>query len=354
MTTPAPAGDDGQTAVRDARGAPPPSRGEHDVPGWAAVVGEGLTGGDAFASRADEHRALRSVASRDLGLGRVLDGHRNALERIQRHRPEDVAEDDRAVAEAGLVPHGVWGADPHDDEGVPAAIDRGGATVSGTKVFCSGAGLVDRALVLVGSEDRLAGTVCALVDVSDPERALVDRRWFRGEALRSSASHRVVLDRAPVLAVLASEPDGRSALLAEPWFSGDALRTAVTWAGALDRIVDGTTTALQHREPTDSEAAILARAHAARASVDLWLDHATRVRENDPGTARRVVLLARLEITERCREALRACAELTGSRPIAVGDDVARARADLDLLLLQHRLSPAAVRLGRELLDVPR
>ncbi|MEV4422987.1 hypothetical protein AB0L40_23860 [Patulibacter sp. NPDC049589] len=325
-----------------------------DVPGWDAVAAAGLTGGGAFADRAAEHAALRSVAAGDLGLARVLDGHRNALERLLLHRPDEVAAADRACAAEGVVPHGVWGADPRPDDvpaSVPAALDEDGRTVSGVKVFCSGAGLVERALVLVRPAPGAAGpTACVLLDVSDPDRAAVDRSWFAGAALRTSASHRVVLDRARVLATLG--PAGRaSALLEEPWFSGDALRTAVTWAGALDAVLAGTGDALRGRECSDAEAVLLGRAHAARASVDRWLDHATAAITEDPAGLPRTVLLARLEITERCREALRACAELTGSHPMAVGADAARARADLDLLLLQHRLTPAAVRLGRELLS---
>lgn len=332
-----------------------------DVPGWDAVVAAGLTTGGAFADRAAEHAALRTVAAGDLGLARVLDGHRNALERLLAHRPQDVAPGERRLAAEGLVPHGVWGADPRPDDGPgsPAALDPGGTTVSGVKVFCSGAGLVERALVLVRPEDdagtdRMAAPTapasCVLLDVSDPGRAAVDRDWFAGDALRTSASHRVVLDRAPVLAVLEGLP-GRSALLEEPWFSGDALRTAVTWAGALDAVLDGTVAAVRERDVADAEAALLGRADAARASVDRWLEHATAVRDRDPSAAPRTILRARLEITERCREASRACAELTGSHPIAVGGAAARARADLDLLLLQHRLTPAAVRHGRTLLE---
>lgn len=325
--------------------------GELDVPGWDAVVAAGLTRADAFADRAAEHAALRSVAAGDLGLARVLDGHRNAQERLLDHRPDEIADDDRRAAADGVVPHGVWGADPRPDDAPasrPAALHPDGRTVSGVKVFCSGAGLVRRALVLV--RDPAGASACVLLDVGDPERAVVDRGWFAGDALRTSASHRVVLDRAPVLAVLAGDGD-RSALLQEPWFAGDALRTAATWAGALDAVLDGTTAALRDRPVSDAEAALLGRAHAARGTVDRWLDHATAVRDHDPAAAPATVLQARLEITERCREVLRACAELSGSHPIAVASPAARARADLDLLLLQHRLTPAAVRHGRAALS---
>ncbi|WP_026912066.1 hypothetical protein [Patulibacter minatonensis] len=336
----------------------PVIRAVEDVPGWDHLVTDGLTTSSAFATRADEHAALRAVAALDLGLARVLDGHRNALERLLHHCPDQVADDDRGRAAEGVVPHGVWGADPRGAEGTPATIAGDHVTVSGTKVFCSGAGLVERALILVRPEIESPGSVCALVDVSDPARVIVDRDWFRGPALRSSASHRVVLDRAPILAILGLRPgDGPdrhgagNALLDEPWFSGDALRTAVTWAGALDTVFDGTIAALRDRTPSDAEAVLVARAAAARATVDRWLEHATAVRDREPVTVvQRAVLQARLEITERCREVLRICAELTGSHPIATDARTARTRGDLDLLLLQHRLTPAATRLGHDLL----
>lgn len=317
--------------------------------GWNALVADGLTRANRFDSRADEHAVLRAVASEDLGLGRILDGHRNALERLLLHRPEDVPAALRREAASGAVPLGVWGADPRPEEGEPARLDEGGATVSGVKTFCSGAGLVERAIVLVRAAPDAPPTHCAYVDLSDRATVGVDETWFTAAALRSSLSHRVVFDRAPVLALLG----GPGTLVEEPWFSGDALRTAVTWAGAFDAVVAGVDAELVARTVSDAEAALLARLHAVRGSVDRWLDHATELRDRRPAEAPQTVLMARLEVSERLREGLRLAAELTGSHPIATSHPAARAREDLDLLLLQHRLTPAAVRLGHDLLRRP-
>jgi alkylation response protein AidB-like acyl-CoA dehydrogenase len=318
-----------------------------DLDRWSGLVDRGWTRADAFADRAAEHAALRSAAAADLGTARILDGHRNALERLLRHRPQDVAPELRAEAADGTTPLGVWGADPRAGEGDPARLGEDGTTVSGVKTFCSGAGLVRRALVLVRRTPDGPPSTCVYVDPTDPRSTVVDERWFAGDALRSSLSHRVVFDRAPVLAVLG--PPGT--LAEEPWFAGDALRTTVTWAGALDAVVSGVDDALRTRSVSDAEAAQVARLHVARATVDRWLDHATALREDDHRAAPRAVLLARLAITEQIREALRLAAELTGSHALATATRVARARRDLDLLLLQHRLTPAAVRLGHALLE---
>lgn len=328
-------------AATDAPPTPNPT-----VDRWRALVDDGVTRPSRYDTRADEHAVLRAVSADDLGLGRILDGHRNALERLLLHCRADVPAELRREAASGHVPLGVWGADPRPGEGEPACLSGDGATVSGVKTFCSGAGLVERAIVLVRAAPDAPPTHCAYVDLTDPETVGVDETWFTAAALRSSLSHRVVFDRAPVLALLG----GPGTLLEEPWFSGDALRTAVTWAGALDAVVAGIDEALVTRAVSDAEASLLARLHAVRGSVDLWLEHATELRDRRPWEAPRAVLMARLEVSERIREGLRLAVELTGSHPIATASPAARAREDLDLLLLQHRLTPAAVRLGHDLL----
>ncbi|WP_210493733.1 acyl-CoA/acyl-ACP dehydrogenase [Patulibacter sp. SYSU D01012] len=312
---------------------------------WPALVAAGWTAADAFDGRAAELSGVRAVAAADLGLGRILDGHRNALERLLVHRPEDVAPALRARVAAGEVPLGVWGADPRGDEGPPALLARDGRgrpVARGVKTFCSGAGVVALALVLLRDTPDGRPAIAALVDVSDPATAEVDRSWFAAPALRTSESHRVVLRDAPVLAVLGAP----GALLEDPFFSGDALRTAASWAGALDAVVAGTRAALRPRGATDAEALLLGRVAAAHATVDRWLEHACAAVDAGAPHLADTVLHARLEITERAREILRLTAELTGSHAIATDDRAARARRDLDLLLLQHRLTPAAVRLG--------
>ena len=56
---------------------------------------------------------------------------------------------------AGELLLGVWGADPAPGEGSPAHLERGrdGLVLRGVKTFCSGAGGVQRALVVARDDD---------------------------------------------------------------------------------------------------------------------------------------------------------------------------------------------------------
>ncbi len=70
---------------------------------------------------------------------------------------------------------GVWGGDPRPGEGLPATIKRDGATevLSGVKTFCSGAGGLDRALVLARDPDASVPSA-VWIDLTDSTTVMVD------------------------------------------------------------------------------------------------------------------------------------------------------------------------------------
>ena len=59
-----------------------------------------------------------------------------------------------------------------------------------------------------------------------------------------------------------------------------------------------------------------------------------------------VALNARVAIAAACRELLDEAARACGSRPFARGGRLDRARRDLEVFLLQHRLDPMLARAG--------
>lgn len=310
---------------------------------WAGLAGRGWLIATAFETRAAELRAVRQVAAIGLGAGRVFDGHRNALERLLVHRPEDVEASLREQVSTGDLALGVWGADPLPGDDLPAALDGGGRTVTGVKTFCSGAGFLDLALVLVRRAPEGPPILPVLIDLRDPEKVTVDPVWFASPALRESHSHRVVFREAPVLAVLGEE----GTLSAEPWISGDALRSTAVWAGGADAVLGR----LARNTPRDLAAEErLGRAAAIVGGIDAWLPAALAAVEGahagGPAPWPTVASL-RLELTERIRELLRIAAEHEGSRGLVTDPVLIEARAGLDVLLLQHRLGPTAQRLGR-------
>ncbi|WP_028066729.1 hypothetical protein [Solirubrobacter soli] len=260
-------------------------------------------------SRAEEWAFVRAVSEADGSVGRILEGHYNAYERLTL---DQLDPGDRLL--------GVWGADPVD--GTPAHIDHD--RLHGEKVFCSGAGGLDQALVVA------RGTL-VLVDLEAVE---IDKDWYRGSGMRASESHRVIFYGTPIAATLRP-------LTREPFFSRDAVRTAACWAGILDAAVEATFQELAARPELDELRALAAgRIATAQATIDRWFEYAA---EHDDGA-----IALRETVAQAGRTILDEAARAVGSRPFATGGALDRARRDFELFVLQHRLDPAVARLGRE------
>jgi hypothetical protein len=299
------------------------------------------------ATFAEEWRVLRAVAGADGSVGRILDGHFNGVERVSLLAPEPLRSRELTAIAAGTLLLGVWGADPIPGEGEPARLVQGesAAKLFGVKTFCSGATGLDRALVLVRGPSQ-GPPLLAYVDLSEGVR--VDTRWFRGAGMRASESHRVVFEGAPVLAVL-GEP---GELVREPYFSRDAIRTAVTWAGISDTAVDAALDVLAAKagdgEADDVVSLAAGRMLAARGTIDRWLAYAADRADADPASLPGISTQLRESVARSCREILDEAARAVGSHPFAVSGPLDRARRDLELFLLQHRLEPALVRRGKQ------
>ncbi len=302
------------------------------------------------ASFGEEWRVLRAVAGADGSAGRIFDGHLNAVERVNVLAPEPVRTKELEAVASGELLLGVWGADPIPGEGPPAHIVETGSgpVLEGVKTFCSGSTGLDRALVAVRGVDGAPGPpLLAYVDLRGGLE--VDKAWFRGSGMRSSESHRVVFRDARVLAIL-GEP---GELVREPYFARDAIRTAVTWAGIADLAVYAALEILAAKsagsEPDDVVSLAAGRMLAAQKTMDRWLENAARAADADPEKSLAGFSTElRATVAACCREILDEAARACGSHPFAVAGPLDRARRDLELFLLQHRLEPALVRAGRE------
>jgi alkylation response protein AidB-like acyl-CoA dehydrogenase len=297
----------------------------------AGVLGARGEGRSPFL---DELRLVRDVSRADGSVGRILDGHLNAVERLLLAPPGVLAPADRSAIAAGHLLLGVWGADPEAGEGVPAALheDSDGIRLYGVKTFCSGAGGVQRALVI--ARDAAGAHRLAYVDLASG--VSIDHDWYRAYGLRASESHRVVFSGARVLALLGGDGE----MLQEPWFSRDAIRTSATWAGIADGVVAAALSWLR-RHGADGQLAGLAagKMSVAAATIDRWLEYAGQRADEDLSIAD-VSIEARWAIASACREIIAEAATACGARPLATGGAISRGRRDLDLFLLQHRLEP--------------
>ena len=312
----------------------------------ALPVPDPISAQERRATFGEEWRVLRAVARADGSVGRILDGHFNGVERVSLLAPEPLRSAELAAVAAGELRLGIWGADPIPGEGEPAYLirGRGGPTLTGVKTFCSGSTGLDRALVLVRG-DTPGPPLLAYVDLSSGVE--IDTDWFKGAGMRASESHRVVFDGAPVLAVI-GEP---GELVREPYFSRDAIRTAVTWAGIADAAVEAALEVLAAKsggkDPDDVVSLAAGQMLTAQGTIDRWLTHAASLADEDPASLPEISTQLRQAVASSCRGILDEAARAVGSHPFAVSGPLDRARRDLELFLLQHRLEPALLRRGR-------
>lgn len=299
------------------------------------------------AGFAEEWALVRAVAAADASVARILDGHLNAVERLRVAAPAPLRAAELAAVAAGKRRLGVWGADPRAGDGPPARLvgDVGEERLVGVKVFCSGAGGLDRALV--AARDREGAARLAYVDLG--ERVEVDRSWYRGAGMRSSESHRVRFRGARVLARLG----GPDELVREPEFGRDAIRTAAIWAGCADAVVEAALDDLGAAGPPGELAGRAAGAlMVGRATIDRWMEGAAARADADPTASLAALSLElRVAVAGACREIMDEAARAVGARALAAGGRLERARRDLDLMLLQHRLDAPLARAGRRVLE---
>jgi hypothetical protein len=309
----------------------------------AGVLGQERYG---FGSLSEQIDVVRAVARGDASTARILDGHINGLERLAMHAPDELRDDQLTDVMEGRLLVGVWGADPRIGEGDPAWLtrsERGVLELRGVKVFCSGAGGVQRALVV--ARDATGERRLAYIDTTSAVR--IDRTWYRASGLRASESHRVEFDATPVLALLG----GSDELLREPYFSRDSVRSTAIWAGLSDGIAHAVAAAIAGEDvanPHENVALGWMRVHAE--TIDLWLNHATRRLgsvETPDDRCRETAITTRVAIAEASRGILACSAQACGSRALATLEELDRRRRDLEIFLLQHRLAPALERLGR-------
>jgi alkylation response protein AidB-like acyl-CoA dehydrogenase len=296
----------------------------------------------------EEFSIVRAVAHADASVGRIYDGHLNGVERLLVQAPEATRATDLPAIRRGELVAGVWGGDPRSGEGEAARIERNrvGETLSGVKTFCSGAGGIDRALVLA-RDPRGDKPSAVWIDVSDRSTVAIDRDWYQSSGLRGSASYRVTFDRAPVIAHFG--PPG--ALLQQPWFARDALRTAAAWAGMIDTAYEAAVQELRQRPRTgELEGLAAGRMLTARYIVDASLEHSAGAIDAASTDVATIALQTRAAISLAARTLLDEAARACGSYPFATGSALDRARRDLDVFLLQHRLDPMLAAAGERAL----
>jgi len=297
----------------------------------AAVVSHTGVGGDTAAGL----RLLRRIGRASLSVGRIVEGHANALRLIQLYGSPDQRARMRQIAAQGGI-FGVWGAEGRDPV-CATASKPSGLVLSGAKMFCSGLGVLSVAVLTARTD---AGPQMLLAEVGEPDRA--DASLWDVSGMRATASGRYDF------AGVAAETLGQAGdFLREPHFEGGIWRYCALHCGGLEALAEGLRRHLAARgqadqpQQADRLAAIVLRAQTAR----LWVEAAGAAVEQAALTGGKAVpravtlaLLARQAVETACQEGIALTERAMGTAAFATGSDVDRIRRDLAFFLRQANL----------------
>jgi alkylation response protein AidB-like acyl-CoA dehydrogenase len=176
-------------------------------------------------------RVLAAIGRGDLSVGRIFEGHVNALFLIKPFGSTSQRENYQCLAAKGKI-FGIWNTDLPEN---PVLLS--GRTLRGSKNFASGADGLSHAIITASTNE---GPRMIVVPIANRP---VDRSWWKPLGMRASGSHIVNFD--------GMEIDdewllgGVNDYTKEPWFSAGALRFAAVHVGGMHAVLDATVTHLR-------------------------------------------------------------------------------------------------------------
>ena len=276
---------------------------------------------------------LARIASADLTAARVVEAHLDAVS---------------ILAQAGVPGRADagWGVYAAEAAGLrlEATEDADGWQLTGTKPWCSVAGLLDSALITAHTP---AGRRLFSIDLADRGVAVEQGAWFaRGLSdLTSGPIHLAAVRAAPV--------GDTGWYLTRPGFSWGAIGVAACWFGGAVAVAHALLRQTQHRDPDQ-----LALAHIA--ALDAMI-HANRVlleaaaEEVDAGRAqgddgRILAARVRAGVARLVEETIHRVGHALGPAPLSLDEEHARRVADLQLYVRQHHAERDDASLGTAVL----
>ena len=307
------------------------------------------------ASRLGLLRLLKHIGRGDLSVGRLYEGHVNALQLIQTFgKPEQVAALAAGTGERGLL-YAVWNTEAGDGVRLEP-LSGGGIRLHGAKTFASGAGHVDRPIITGALPD--GGWQMCVVPM-ESVAVSIDPSWWNPPGMHASTSFKVDFTGVELDAgALLGEPNDYHR---QPWFFGGAVRFAAVQLGGAEALLDETRTFLRsldrtgnpHQQARIGQAAILIESgnhwlEGAASMVDIDVRHAPRAEVERTINYAHMV---RLAIEQICMQVIQITERSVGARGLLQPNPIERIIRDLTLYLRQPAPDAALTSAGKLLLD---
>jgi len=291
----------------------------------------GLGLGTEPSRAAATSRILHLIGGGSIALGRIYEGHMNALRLVMRNGSAAQRRTAANDARAGHL-HALWVTDSANK----LRYSRHGDAIelSGEKQFCSAAGQATRAVVTAESPE--GETRLLLLPLGCGE---VARKLPAGlQGVRGAGTGKVDFTNVRhSFAVVFGEPE---IYLAEPEFSAGAWRASAVTAGALSALVESVRAELVGRGRADApeQRERLGRMFIHAETARLWLSHTASIAEDadrQPDYATATVNLARIAIEAACLDTIQLAQRSLGLSAFMQSNPVERLCRDIATYLRQ-------------------
>jgi alkylation response protein AidB-like acyl-CoA dehydrogenase len=288
---------------------------------------------------------LKKIGWGNLAVGRIYEGHINALQLIQtfgtRAQIKRYAQDVRDQHKI----FGVWNAEAKDGVKV-FPLQNGRYQIQGSKTFCSGSGYVERPFVNGALPDgRWQMCVVSMEEVE----TVAYPDWWQPSGMRATASHKVDFSNVELDAgAIIAQPEDYNR---QPWLTVGSIRFAAVQLGGAEALFDATRHYLQslNRTADPYQEARMGQMAIAIESGNLWLKGAAdliaayaptfggEAHQAYPNCDHLVcyVNMARTAIEQICMDVIQLCERSVGTRGLLPPYPMERIIRDLSLYLRQ-------------------
>ena len=303
---------------------------------------------------------LTQIGRANLAVGRIYEGHVNALQLIQTFGTPMQIETFATAAHQHKI-FGVWNAEAADGVTI-MPLGNGKYRLEGAKTFATGCGYVDRPFIGAALPNG-AWQLCIVP--MDEVATVRDPSWWQPAGMRATASCKVdftgvILDESALI----GHPGD---YYRQPWLTAGVVRFAAVQLGGATALFEGTRAFLQSinrtKDPYQEER--LGKMAIGIESGQLWLkgaaiqlEHYHPIFAGDPAIVhpQAVALVAytnmvRTAIEQICMEAIQLTERSVGTRGLLPPHSIERIIRDLTLYLRQPAFDAAVATVGQYVLD---
>lgn len=304
---------------------------------------------------------LKHIGRGNLAVGRIYEGHINALQLIQTFGTKEQIAAYASDARDRHKIFGVWNAEAADGVKV-FPIENGKYLLQGCKTFASGCGYVERPFVNGVLPD---GSWQMCIVPMDEVATVSDPTWWQPSGMRATASFKVDFSGVELESgALIGQPGD---YYRQPWLTAGVIRFAAVQLGAAEALFDETRRYLNQlgRTLDPYQQARLGQMAIALESGNLWLRGAAELVAAyaprfggypDIANDRADELVAyanmvRTAIEQICMDMMQVCERCVGTRGLLPPNPIERIIRDLTLYLRQPAFDAAIANVGQYVLS---